>query len=90
MADNQGSGCGVVLGILAVLIGVPLFILVIAISGGEEEELQASCRPGTTGTPRRSRRNTERLWIPRPLNRVSPWICWLRRSTPNHPGTPTL
>lgn len=36
------------LGLLALLIGVPLFILVIAISGGEEEEPQASCRPGTT------------------------------------------
>ena len=45
--DNQGSGCGLMLGIIALLIGVPLFILVIAISGGEEEEPQASCRPGT-------------------------------------------
>lgn len=48
MADKQGSGCGLVLGIIALLIGVPLFILVIAISGGEEPEPQASCRPGTT------------------------------------------
>ena len=47
MADNQGSGCGLMLGIIALLIGVPLFILVIAISEGEEEP-QASCRPGTT------------------------------------------
>jgi len=37
ISDNQGSGCGLVLRILAVLIGVPLFILVIAIGGGEEE-----------------------------------------------------
>ena len=46
MSDNQGSGCGLALGIIALLIGVPLFILVIAISGGEEPEPQASCRPG--------------------------------------------
>lgn len=48
MADNQGSGGGLVVGLLALLIGVPLFILVVAISGGEEEQPQASCRLGAT------------------------------------------
>lgn len=48
MTENNGSRCGFIVGILVVLLGVPLFILVIAISGGEEEQPQASCRPGTT------------------------------------------
>ncbi len=46
MSENNGPGCGLIIGLLAVLIGLPLFILVIAISGGEEEQPQASCRPG--------------------------------------------